>query len=330
MEPAFLSTTTRILWRLLESQNIDFVSLGRECGLDPALADNPRATYPVDQVAKAWTKASLLMDLPSIGLESANFYRATDLHALGYAFLASSSLRTALDRVIRYSAIINSYVFQIKEDKQGISLCSPPLLGLATPASAILEDSRFSLILALCRRASMEGLNPIAVAFVHPEPEDTAPYYGFFRCPVTFGANESRVSFSLQQAERPFTAANHDLALANDSVMTDFVRSLQMDNLVLKVKSTIIEELPSGEPAAETIAKSLYMSTRSLQRKLADEGTTYTKLLSDVRFRLAEKYLVDDSYSITEISYLLGFADTSVFSRAFKRWSGHPPGYFRK
>ena len=330
MEPAFLSTTTRILWRLLESQNIDFVSLSHDCGLDPALTVNPRATYPVDKVAKAWTDASLLMDLPSIGLESAKFYRATDLHALGYAFLASSSLRTALARVVRYTAIINSYGFRVEEDEQGISLCSPSLLGLSSSASAILEDNRLSLIIALCRRASKEGFNPVAVALVHPEPEDTAPYYGFFRCPVTFGASESRVSFSIQQADRPFTAANHELARANDSVMANLVKSLQKDDLVVKVKSAIIEELPSGEPAAETIAKSLCLSTRSLQRKLADEGTTYTKLLREVRYELAEKYIADDTYAITEISYLLGFSDTSVFSRAFKRWSGHPPGYFRK
>ena len=329
MEPAFLSTTTRFLWRLLESHNIDFVSLSRECGLDHELANNPRATYPVTKVAKAWVSASLLIDLPSIGLETAKFYKATDLHALGYAFLASSTLRTALDRVVRYTAIINSYGFRVDYDEQGLHFCSSPL-DLGSPESTILEDSRLSLMLALCRRASRDGLNPVAVALVHSEPEDTAPYYGFFRCPVTFGASESRVSFSLEQAERPFTAANHELARANDSVMADLVRSLQKDDLVLRVKSAIIEELPSGEPAAETIAKALHLSTRSLQRKLSDEGTTYTKLLRDVRYELAEKYIADDTYPITEISYLLGFSDTSVFSRAFKRWSGHPPGYFRK
>ena len=131
----------------------------------------------------------------------------------------------------------------------------------------------------------------------------------------------------MEEAERPFTAANHELARANDSVMANFVSSFQKDNLVLKVKSAIIEELPSGEPAEETIAKSLFMNTRSLQRKLTDQGTTYTNLLRDVRFELAEKYISDDSYPITEIGYLLGFANASGFSRAFKRWSGHAPGY---
>lgn len=330
MEFSFLSTQIRILWRLLESHKIDYMSLCRQCGLDPALANDPRARYPVDRVVEAWTNAAEMTGIPSIGLEAGRFYRATDFHALGYAFLASSTLRTALDRLVRYGAICSplGVTVHVDEDEQSISICSPPS-PLDPQASLIMEDCRASLILAFCRAAAEEGLDPISVTLTHPEPKDTAPYYGFFRCPVTFGGSEFRLSFSIKDAGRPFSAANRDLARVNDSVLVGLLRTLHEKDLISKVKSAIVEELPSGEPAAETIAKLVFMSTRSLQQKLAEEGTSYSKLLRDVRFELAEKYIADDKYPITEISYLLGFSDTSVFSRAFKRWSGHPPGHFR-
>jgi len=328
MEFTFLSTQIRILWRLLESHKIDYMSLCRQCGLDPALANDPRARYPIDRVAEAWMAAAEITGIPSIGLEAGKFYRATDFHALGYAFLASSTLRTALNRLVRYGAICSPIAVHVDEDEQSLSLCSS-LPSIDPPASIIMEDCRLSLILAFCRVAAEEGLDPISVTLAHPEPKDTAPYYGLFRCPVTFGGSECRLNFSIKDAGRPFSAANRDLARVNDSVLVGLLRTLQEENLISKVKSAIVEELPSGEPAAETIAKSVFMSTRSLQRKLAEEGTTYTKLLQDVRFELAEKYIADDKYPITEVSYLLGFSDTSVFSRAFKRWSGHPPGHFR-
>ena len=96
-----------------------------------------------------------------------------------------------------------------------------------------------------------------------------------------------------------------------------------------KVRHAIEEQLPEGEPSAEHIAKALHLSLRSLQRHLADEGCRFDTLLNESRENLALLHLRDPQVSLSEISYLLGFADTSSFSRAFKRWTGMTPGQFR-
>lgn len=96
-----------------------------------------------------------------------------------------------------------------------------------------------------------------------------------------------------------------------------------------KVRAAIEAQLPDGEPSAERIAQALHLSLRSLQRHLADEGCRFDALLNECRQNLALQHLRDPQCSLAEISHLLGFADTSSFNRAFKRWTGVTPGQFR-
>jgi AraC-like DNA-binding protein len=71
------------------------------------------------------------------------------------------------------------------------------------------------------------------------------------------------------------------------------------------------------------------MSQRSLQRKLAEQNTTYKQVLDGVRYDIAKSYLSESSHTATEITFLLGFSDLSAFTRAFKRWHGQSPSEFR-
>ena len=91
----------------------------------------------------------------------------------------------------------------------------------------------------------------------------------------------------------------------------------------------LVESLPNGEPSEERAAKALGVSLRTLQRQLREEDVTYRSVLNDLREELARSYLAEDTYSVTEVTFLLGFASTSSFSRAFKRWTGSSPRLHR-
>ena len=88
--------------------------------------------------------------------------------------------------------------------------------------------------------------------------------------------------------------------------------------------------LPQGEPRRETVAQALYLSERTLQRRLQEEGSSFQKLLDDTRRDLAVQYLCQPDLAPLAIAYLLGFADPSNFYRAFKRWFGVTPGEYRQ
>ena len=107
------------------------------------------------------------------------------------------------------------------------------------------------------------------------------------------------------------------------------MNELKSSDIISKVKRAIIESLPSGTPSEEEIARQVFVSSRTLQRKLADENTNFRTLLLEVRRKLAERYIADKTMPLVEISYMLGFSETSSFSRAFKQWTGTTPATFR-
>ena len=329
METSFLASIGRILWRLLEAHNIDAEALFVRNGLDPSLIRESRTRYPFDLICAAWVETAKTTGKQSIGLEAAKHYSALDLNALGVTFLSSSTLVEALKRLVRYESVLSSSLdCSIVETEDRLDfICAKPVV--ESKALRIKEDSRTSVLLDLCRTGLNHSLDPIEVTLTYPEPEGTGDYLGLFRCPVAFGQKESRISFKLTDVRRKFTDANRELAIANDHILDSMRKDLSSSDLITCVKKAIIDALPSGVPDQSTIAKLFVVSSRTLQRKLANEGTSFRTLLLEVRRELAERYITDNTLPLAEISYMLGFSNTSSFSRAFKKWTGDPPAVFR-
>jgi AraC-like DNA-binding protein len=82
-------------------------------------------------------------------------------------------------------------------------------------------------------------------------------------------------------------------------------------------------------PTGVTVARQLHMSESTLQRRLAREGCRYQQLLDQVRYRLANEYLLSTTLPVAEIACLLGFSDSANFRRSFKRWSNTTPSAMR-
>jgi len=326
-----LASSARPFWRLLEHYKIDPAYVFREAGLDPALMDKPRERYKAHDQVAAWKKAGELIDDPCFGLKIADYWSPTDLHALGYAFLASSTLRTALERVCRYVHVVNNVVgYQLGIDGDNVSLTISVDNPIYQPLFAPQEDSGWAVIAKMCRAICCQDLNPVEVRFQHSAPKCTDDYDAYFRCPVHFDSERSAILFTGSDVDKPLPTGNRELARANDKILADFLKKLRKDDLITRVKTAVAEELPSGSPSDEEIAKSLYMSPRTLNRKLSALETNYSTLLETVRRELAEQYVADPSLTLSEISFLLGFSEQSAFSRAFRRWTGKAPSSARE
>ena len=329
MNPTSLASAARILWRLLQHHGLDADDVFREAGLDPGMMSESRARFADSNTSAAWLAAARLIDNPCFGLLAAGQWRPTDLHALGCAFLASRTLRVGIQRLVRYSAVVDPR-FRFEERLDGDRLrLSYRITHPERPEVPALQDARLAVVFSLCREAHGADFSAAEVCVTHPAPSCRGDYFGLFRCPVRFDAPQPELVLDRALAEAPLPAASRELAVANDAILADYFRTLDGSDVVARVKTVIIEHLPSGAPSAESVAKDLFMSARTLNRRLSDMQTSFSETLEAVRRELAEQYINDPSLSLQEISFLLGFSEQSAFSRAYRRWTGQSPSAVR-
>jgi len=317
------------LWNILESYGIDPKPLFREMGLNPELMKQSGGRYRLDSIDNLWRKASQIIDDPCFGLKAAEYWHPSNFGALGYAMLASNTLRTALERVDRYHRFLSDERFiELIETEEGLTFTLIPSHEKRDiPAR---NDAILAITMSMCRMNYIEDLAPVSVTFTHPRPSCSAKFYEYFRSPVVFKAPTNSLTLPIEAVEKSLPGSNPQLAELNDQVMIEYLAQLDHDRIAEKVKAVIIDQLPSGNVTDENVARELYMSSRNLQRQLQSAGTTFNTLLNEIRQDLAQKYLRDQDTNMTEIAFLLGFSESSAFSRAFKRWIGVSPTQYRK
>ena len=317
------------VWNILESYGIDPELLFREMGMNPGLMKRPGGRYRLDSIDNLWRKASKIIDDPCFGLKAAEFWHPSNFGALGYAMLASNTLRTALERVYRYHRFLSDERFiELNETEEGLTYTL--IFSHEKRDIPARNDAILAVTISMCRMNYIEDLAPVSVTFTHPKPSCSAKFYEYFRSPVVFEAPANSLTLPIEAVDKSLPGSNPQLAELNDQVMIEYLAELDHDRIAEKVKAVIIDQLPSGNVTDENVAQALYMSSRNLQRQLQSAGTTFNTLLNEIRQDLAQKYLRDQDTSMTEIAFLLGFSESSAFSRAFKRWIGVSPTQYRQ
>jgi len=102
------------------------------------------------------------------------------------------------------------------------------------------------------------------------------------------------------------------------------------ENLVDRVRTAVQQKLTGRRPTIEDIADALHISSRTLQRRLQDEGSSFQRVLEEARHHLARHYLNNSVLELNEAAYLLGYEDGNSFVRAFRTWEGVPPARWRE
>ncbi len=309
--------------------DVDTDALMREYGLDPKLVANPNARFRMDQINAFYDRLAEQIKDPNFGLDAARFWHPSQMGALGYAWLTSDTLLAAFKRYARFiKAISDAVRLDVHEDEETVSLSFTYLRKEASQKFRI--DGALATLIAMIRANAGPDFHPITVSFVFEEPEDTAPYYALFQCPVVFSASENSLAITAEDALALRPSSNAQLVKLNDQFMLEYIAKLDKDNIVERVKVAITDELASGRISDAIVAKKLFMAERTLQRRLRENGTTFKKLLTQVRIDLADNYIRDSNLSLNEISFLLGFSELSSFSRAFKHWKGRSPREYRQ
>ena len=240
-----------------------------------------------------------------------------------FAAFCSPDLNTAIRRLGRYKALICPMKLELdKTDKQSVISLRFHNVTEAAPASLLAFELVFMVNLG--RLATREEIQPIQIitTVALQEPEVYAEYFGV--TPQLGETNE--IIFSAEDAALPFLTANEKMWEFFEPELRR--RLSELDNQATtkeRVKSVLLELLPSGRTSIQDVAQSLHVSTRTLQRRLKGEDTNFQKLLNESREGLARHYLKNSSLSGAEISFLLGFDEPNSFFRAFHAWTGETP-----
>jgi len=326
---ALLSPTLNV-FRALEARGLDAAALFRRAGCDPDMLRVQETRVPNRLVRRLFEVAEEATGDPCIGIEVGAQVRGVALHALGHAWLASSTLSDAIVRIVRYTRVLTEFWrADLREEPRGVRFSVIP-----RDRDAFRPLSRHDAVLAgivkLARITYGEAFAPLEVAVERDLPECASRFEEWFRAPIVWGAAAPSILFRREDLARPLATANPGVAVASERLAADYAARLDRDDIGTRVKRELLGVLPSGTPSQTRIARSLGLSSRTLHRRLAGASTSFADLLDETRRDLAAEYLRRSDYAVGEVAYLLGFAEISSFNRAFRRWTGQSPSEFRR
>lgn len=236
--------------------------------------------------------------------------------------------RDALIRIARYKQLCPPESLRITEEGE---YCTIELKWLTAgqPGPPMLVGITLASLLELGRRGTGHPLTAGLVEFSQ-SMGDVQALEAYFGCPIQIGAKGNRMTLRRGDLDRPFVSYNEELLEILTPALDRSVEEQQRSRSISEMVKWILKRsLAGGRPDIQTVARELGMSNRSLQRRLADEKTSYKHLLIQSRHEQAREYLANPTLDIQEVAFLLGYEDQNSFYRAFRQWEGDTPSHWR-
>jgi AraC-like DNA-binding protein len=316
----------KAICRALDAAGCDSAALLAEAGFDLDCLDGPGARCPLSTTARLWEISVAATGDPAFGIKVASHIKHTTFHALSYGLSASSTLKEAFERLKRYGHV-GSCVVEYEFFRSGSEYHCVIEPTTVVPFESI--DAVVGAQLRMCRSLLGREHSPLLIELRRPRPAKTDDFERLLRAPLRFGAAQNRLVFDSESIERPLDGGSPELARHSDTIALQYLSRLERDDIQARVREVLMQRLERSEPSQEEVAEQLYMSARTLQRKLCESGMTYKDVLGETRRALAMAYLSAPQHSVSDVTHLLGFSCESSFTRAFRRWTGQSPSDWR-
>lgn len=327
--PTVALISTRAMILAAEAAGVAVDPLLSEAGLSRERLRESEARAGIDRVLALWDRLRAESGNPTLQLDAPTCLPFGAYGVVDYLVDASATVGEAMKRFARFFGLIADRVtLSVDEDAR------EPFLDMALHggggAPPVYVDYVFAAFVGRVRMHIRPGLALSQVELRQPTPERPAPYEAFFRAPVSFQADFDRIHFSRQEWDAPTEHGDDALVRLLEKHAAILAERLPdpQEEIVADVQNAILETLPAA-PKADQVARSLFVSPRTLQRKLARAGVTFGQVAERVRAELAKEYL-SGGVSISEVAFMLGFSEQSSFHRAFRRWTGVAPGRWRR
>jgi AraC-like DNA-binding protein len=312
----------------------DVERLRRSFALPESAETDPEVTMALASLQAFFEAAERELSDPFLGLHVAAVLPRGRWDVLHYSARSAPTFRDALSRLARYMALFNEHVIVSFEERSGEGVIAQRIPGRPLCLGRHGNEFFAAAVLTQARAVAAVNLVPERVFFAHAAPRDVSQLIQLFGTErIEFGAERNGFSMSAAALATPFSS--HDPALL--SLVEKYAERTLAERggpegsagFLGQVRQCIRTMLREEEPSLAVVARALKVSSRTLQRRLADSGTTFQALVQNVREELARGYVGDNRRPLGEVAFLLGYAELGPFVRAFRRWTGLTPAAFR-
>lgn len=320
--------------RFADAKGIDTTNIFSRAGLEPAILDTDDGRLNGEQFQTFIRLLAEVTGNPVLGLETGDYVQPGSYSVLGYITMSCATLAEAVTRIAPYEKLVGDMGttgLRMKGDAVALvwtcnftdpvvwpQVVDNVFASWINYARWLADDHEASPLRVKLRRSSPGGIHEKA-------------YFERWQCPVEFGADENSVVLHQSLMSTRLRQPDPLLRKTLEAHALSQLALLDSDtDLTSRVKQSIQKQLADGVTRQDMIAEDLGMTSRTLQRKLGQEGMSYQKLLDDVRQQMAEDYLRNTEMSISDIAFRLGYSETTSFHRKFKAATGQTPGDLRR
>lgn len=330
--PYLLASVVRGMFEMAVAIGLDRATLLTRLEVDEATLADTNARVPLEALYRVWEALGELPNAASLAILICDRMNFDHFGVVGWAMLNSAVAGDLIRISRRFQAVFGDPIVpEIDESPDGMIIHKVFEPRIArTRIGPEFAPAHSVWMMRELTGATRDDELVREVWFQHEAPPDPSLHERYFNAPIRWSAPETRLALTRAGVDRPILRRNAELY----AYLENHVRALATamsgaPSTAARVREFVLEALKGNEPTPAGAAKKLGMSERTLQRRLKEEGRTFADVLDDVRRALAVRYLGDPSLAIFEIAFLLGYAETSSFHRAFKRWTNEGPAEFR-
>lgn len=314
--------------QVLKRFGIDPADVLTEAGLSPALFENPDTRISYAARGRLLAHCVERTGCSHFGLLVGQLGNLNDLGIVGLLMKYSRDLRTALLTLVTHFRLHSGGVTISLLENDAEATLSYEIYQPDVEATDQTYDGAVAMMFNVLKNLCGPGWTPDAVQFAHHMPETVIPFRQFFRAPVYFDADKSALVFQSHWLDFRNSVFDADLyRLLEQEIALEGTR--QPDDFTEQVRRALRSAIITGQANEDKVAAVFSMHRRTLNRRLHDAGTSYRELVESTRYVIARQALRDTGLDIADIAELLGYADATAFTRAFRRWSGTTPAAWR-
>jgi AraC-like DNA-binding protein len=313
----------------LQDESVSVSAVLRRAGLSEDLFSQTRVLLTTEELFALWRAIGDLSSDPAIGLRLGTETKPEHFDPIALAALSTGSFGEAMQQIARHKQLSCPEEILYATDGDEWKIRFRWLLA-SDPEPDILRDVCFAWLLSIARHGIGSRVDPVRVECARPRTYARALEL-HFECPVVFGVSQDAIVFRASDADRPFITRNAELlAMLAPQLDEELDQRKGEETFADRVRTSIQRKLTGRRPKMLDIAREFHLSSRTLQRRLQDNGSSFQQVLEEARHQLARHYLTNSALELNEAAYLLGYEDASSFVRAFRMWEGVPPAHWRE